>query len=134
MSDLTITAANIVLVSGDVATKNAAEAVTAGNWLYAVPSAITVGIASKSDVAKQTVIGLALNSAGVGQPVNYALPGAVVSFGAILTVARWYLLGAVGATRPVADQTTGDYVTQVGYALTTSNMQLKIVNTALQAP
>jgi len=133
MADLSITAANIVLVSGDTATKNAAEAVTAGNWLYA-PTSTTVGVASNGAVAKQTVVGLALNSAGVGQPVTYALPGSVVTFGAILSVATWYVLSASGATSPVADQTSADYVSLVGYGLTTANMQLRIVNTGLQAP
>ena len=131
MADLTITEANIVWVSGPKNTRNAAEAVTAGDWLYAA-STTTVGVATNADAAKDTVIGIALNAAGTGQPVTYAENTAVVGFGAILAVAVWYVLSAAGATSAVADQTSADYVSGVGYGLTTSNMQLVITNTGLQ--
>lgn len=131
MADLTITEANIDLVSGNTAFKDAAETVTAGDVVY-ITSSSTIGVASNDSATKDTVAGIALNAGTSGHPIVYAVDGAVVGFGAILTVGTWYVLSADGAISPVADQTTNDYVALIGYAITTSNMQLKIVNTGLQ--
>lgn len=132
MADLVITAANVVLVSGPTATKDAAETVSVGDWVYDA-SSTTVGVATNADEAKDTVSGMALNAATTGQPVTYAKDGAVVALGSILTVGAWYVLSAAGATSPVADQATNDYVTGVGYGSTASNLTLVITNTGLQA-
>jgi len=131
MADLTVTEANVDWISGPKSTADAAETITAGDWLYQVTST-TVGVASNSDAAKDTVIGVALNAGTAGHPVTYAKDGAVVSWGAILTVGIFYVLSATGATSATADSATSDYVSLVGYSDTTSNMMLKIVNTGRQ--
>jgi hypothetical protein len=131
MVDLTITVANVDWVSGVKKTLDAAETITAGDCLYMVTSS-TCGVANVTDAAKDAVIGIALNDGTAGHPITYAVDGAVVGFGAILTVGVWYCLSATGAIAPVADLATSDYISYVGYGITTSNMQLKIINTGLQ--
>lgn len=131
MADLTITQANIDWISGDRGTLDAAETVTAGDWLYAATAA-TCGVATNNDAAKDTVIGIALNAGTAGHPIVYAKHGAVVGFGAILGVGEMYVLSAAGATSLVADKASSDYMVYVGYGLTTSNMYVNIINTGLQ--
>ena len=126
MSDLVITASNIVQSSGTKNTLIAAETITAGAWLYAA-TATTVGLASNVSAVKAVVIGLALNGGVAGQPITYAMHDAVVAFGAILTAGAWYVVSAAGATSPVADQTSGDYSSLCGVGLTTSTMKIKLV-------
>ena len=131
MADLTITVANIDWVSGGRARLDAAETVTAGDVLYSVTST-TCGVAVVTDAAKDAVIGIALNDATAGHPVTYALSGAVVGFGAIITVGVVYVLSADGGIAPTADLATSDYISYLGHGITTSNMELKITNTGLQ--
>lgn len=132
MADLVITEANVDWVSGNYKeTKDAAETVTAGDCLYAV-STTTVGVATNADAEKDTVVGVALNAASSGHPVTYAKTGCVVGFGAILTVGTWYVLSATGAISSTADATSSDYVSLIGYATTTSNMTIHLLNTGLQ--
>ena len=131
MADLTITVANIDWVSGSKETKDAAETITAGDCLYEVTST-TCGVCNVTDAAKDACIGIALNDGTTGHPITYAKSGAVVGFGAILTVGVWYCISATGAIAPVADLATSDYISYVGYGITTSNMQLRIINTGLQ--
>ena len=131
MADLTITVANVDWVSGGKRTKDAAETITAGDCLYEL-AAGTVGVATNADATKDTVVGIALNDATSGHPCTYAEHGAVVGFGAILTVGIQYMLSATGAISPSADSATSDYVSFIGHAITTSNMQVYIVNTGLQ--
>ena len=131
MADLTITAANVVLVSGNTSTKNASETITVGDLVYS-SAATTVGVAANDDATEDTVVGIALNAATTGQPVNYAEHGAVVGFGAILTVGVFYCLSAAGAISPTADSATSDYVSLAGYGMTTSNMKMQFLNTGLQ--
>lgn len=131
MVALVITEANVAFVSGDKETRNAAETITAGDCLYTA-STLTVGVATNADVAKDHVIGIALNAATTGQPCTYAKSGSVVGFGAILAVGKFYQLGAAGAIDPVADGASNDYVSLIGYGDTTSNMKVQIVNTGRQ--
>lgn len=133
MADLVITASNVVLISGATSTHDAAEAVTAGEWIYKA-SDTTVGVASNDNAAKATVAGLALNSAATGQPVTYAKDGAEVTIGATATLLVWYVLSASGATSPVADQATNDYGSLVGYGSSGTAIKINIVNTGEQAP
>ena len=133
MADLVITASDVVLISGATSTHDAAEAVTAGNWVYKA-SDTTVGVASNASASKATVAGIALNSAATGQPVTYAKDGAEVTIGTPATLLAWYVLSAAGATSPVADQTMNDYGSLVGYGSSGTAIKVTIVNTGEQAP
>jgi len=131
MANLTITVANVDWVSGSRKRLDAAETITAGDCLYAATST-TAGVVNVTDAAKDVCVGIALNDATAGHPVTYAESGAVVGFGAILTVGIWYCISATGLIAPVADLATSDYISYVGYGITTSNMQVRIINTGLQ--
>lgn len=133
MADLTITAANVTLVSGTTGKKNATGTIGVGQPLYA-DSTSTVAQASNAAGSTDEVVGISLNAATAGQPVVYAMNNAVVGFGAILTVTETYVLSASGLISPIGDIATNDYVTRLGYGLTASNMQLDLKTFSLQAP
>jgi hypothetical protein len=69
--------------------------------------------------------GYVVNSATTGNPAIVALPGAVVTFNAVLTKGvTYYLSATAGKTAPFADLTSGKYVTLACAALSTTQAQV----------
>jgi len=129
MADLTITAANVKLVSGSTQPIIAGAAVTAAQLVY---KASATGKALLSDNDNPTpevraIHGMALHAALADQPLTLALNGAVVELGVILTAGvDYYLSGTPGGICPRADVISTDDPIRVGMALTTSRLQLDI--------
>lgn len=127
MADISITAANVKLVSGPTKKRIAAAAITAGQVCYQASATKKAGLADNDSPTAEirAIDGVALNGAAADQPVELAVNGAVISVGAVLTAGTdYYLSGTPGAICPRADVTTGDDPIRVGIALTTSNLQL----------
>ena len=77
---------------------------------------------------------ISLTSATAGQPVSYVQSGDV-AYGAIFTVGAQVYLGATaGELVPFGDLTTGNFITYVGYATTTSNLRLNPVKQGIALP
>lgn len=127
MADLTITAANVKLVSGTTRTTVAGAAVTAGQVVYKA-NATGKALLSDNDSATaeiRSIDGLALHAAAVDQPLTLAQNGAVVNLGATLVAGTdYYLSGTPGGICPRADVVGGDDPIRIGIALTTANLQL----------
>lgn len=127
VSDLSVTAANVKLISGPTADLLAGVALTAGQVLYKEASSSKAKL-SDNDAATaevRAIEGIALHGAAADQPIKYAKNGAVVDFGAIFTAGvDYYVSGTPGAICPRADVTTTDDPIRVGMALTTSRLQL----------
>lgn len=132
MAALTITAANITLISapsGGVLDGQLAAGVTtpgqsiyladAGNWGLAQGDGTDVEAGAND-------LGLSLSGASVaGQRISVARAGCIVGFGAILTKGLFYIIGdTAGAIYPSADAGSGDKVTLIGQAISTSQMLL----------
>lgn len=104
----------------------AGEAVTAGQPVYIKASD---GKAYKADANASSEAagakGIAVNSApGAGQPLKVQTAG-TLAFGAILTNGEIYCVGATaGDIVPEGDLTTGWYVTILGVATSTSNLEI----------
>jgi hypothetical protein len=130
MVDIVITVANVDWVSGPKESRDASETITAGDCVYAV-SSTTLGVCDRTDAAKDVCVGIALNDGTTGHPIVYAKSGAVVGFGAILTAGLEYCVSDAGGISLVADLASNDYASYLGHALTTSNLQLVIKNTAI---
>jgi hypothetical protein len=134
MADLTITAANVKLISGPTEQLTAGATLTAGQAAY---KEAATGDAKLSDNDSATaevraVLGLSLHAALTDQPVTIAKNGAIVDLGAILTAGTDYFLsGTPGGICPRADVTTGDDPVRIGMALTTSRLQLDINDPAV---
>jgi hypothetical protein len=129
MADISITAANVKLVSGNAQPLTAGVAITAGQVVYKEDASKKVKLSDNDAVTAEvrSALGLALNGAAADQPVSVAQNGAVVSLGSVLTAGTdYYLSGTPGAICPRADVTTGDDPIRIGMALTTSNLQIDI--------
>jgi hypothetical protein len=135
MPDLVITPTSVLLISGN---KNAARlaevAVSAGEVVYLNTTTSKWNLADNTDTEKagSLDIGLALNNAGIDQPLTVATVGAVIQWDATGTVTDFYYVSATGGgVAPTADVTTGMIVTQLGYFMATNQFKLDIIKTGL---
>lgn len=121
MADLTITAANVLLTSGTKSTGIAGESITAGKALYLKSSDSKLWLAQADGTAAEAAaVGIALHAAAAGQPISYAEPGAVINIGGTTSKATVYhVSAAAGGVAPVADLSSGQYLTRLGYATAT---------------
>lgn len=130
MADLTLTAASVVPgASAKTETGVAGEAITAGQVVY---KSASTGKYLKADCDSATAevrspVGIALASASLNQPLTIARSGQV-ALGAVLTEGvGYYLSGTAGGICPVADLGSGDYPVFLGFAVSTSVLNLSIV-------
>lgn len=134
MAALTITAANIIKGTGaQTASGTAGETITAGMAVYIKSSDNKIYKADANASAEASAaVGVALHGALASQPIVYQV-GGPLSFGAILTAGLIYVAGATtaGDINPSSDLASGWYTNIIGYALTTSSMQITPVNTGV---
>lgn len=134
MADLSVTAAS-VLASASAQTSEgiAGATITAGQPLYADAADSGKLKPAQATSAKNAAVGVSLHGASSGQPIKYATRDAGFTPGATLVVGTVYCVSAAaGGISPFDDMTTGDYVTVLGVAATTSVMKLDC-NAALRA-
>jgi hypothetical protein len=127
MADLTITAANVKLVSGQTETMKAGASITAAQVVYQEASTSKAKLSDNDSATAEVrgIHGLALHAASADQPLTVAKNGAVVDLGAIVTAGvDYYVSGTPGGICPRADVVSTDDPIRVGMALTTSQLQL----------
>lgn len=128
MSDLVITAANVVAGSGSRQEAGVAGAsVTAGQVVYEDTATDSVKLADNNSAtaAARSPKGIALHAAAAGQPLAY-LKGGRITIGATLTPGvAYYLSDTPGGICPVADLATGEYPTIIGLAVSTTVLDVK---------
>jgi hypothetical protein len=129
MADLVLTAANVVRgVGAKVETGIAGAAINAGQTVFKDPAddKYRLADADAATAAVRTTRGIALNGAANNQPLAVQTEGRIV-IGAAVVVGTVYAQSDVaGGIRPVADNATGDFVTTLGIAVTTTEIDLRI--------
>lgn len=135
MADLVLTATAIVKTATTKVEYGmfAGEAIIAGEVVYRDPSLGTVfkADADSATAAARTVRGFALNGGGIGQPIAVAYGGSL-TIGAVMTKGLVYCLSDVaGKIRPVADNASGDFVSLLGVASSTSVLDININNSGV---
>ena len=130
--DLSVTAANVALVSGGVNKDNVAgEAFTAGQVVYLKTSNNKWMKAQCDGTAEEagsgTVLGIALNTGVLNQPAAVQISG-VINIGATVTVGEIYLLSdTAGGIVPEADITTStERVLLIGIGATSANIDMNV--------
>lgn len=127
MSDISVTASAVQATSTTTGAQGTAGgSVTAGQPVYLNTSSLLV--AAKADaLLTSAAVGIAINNAASGQPLQYA-SGGDVTFNAVLTAGVVYDVSAAaaGGIAPNADMTTGNYVCVLGVATSTTNLKLCI--------
>lgn len=135
MADLTVTAANVATSTGGINKDYVAgEAFTAGQSVYLKTSNNKWMKAQCDGTAEEagsgTLIGIALNTGVLNQPVAVQLPGAnsVINPGATVVVGKIYLVSATaGGIAPVDDIITSTHkVTILGIGATSSTLDMSI--------
>lgn len=130
MADLTITAASVLAgTNAEIVRGNAGATITAGQAVYLDTASTGEWLLADSDSA--TVIargsarfGIALNGAADGQPLAVQVSGDI-TIGATMTAGTTlYLSDAPGGICPIADLATGDYITLVGVAMSTTVLRI----------
>lgn len=125
MADVSVTA-SAVIGAGQFQTVVSGAAITAGQPVY-----VANGIASlaKADTAPHAAAnGIAVTSApGAGQPV-LVQGGGSITFNACFTKGLVYVVSAAnaGGIAPFGDLSSGNYVTILGVALSTTVLSLNI--------
>lgn len=130
MADITITAANVVPSAAALARRKCAVAgatIAAGNIIYLDTAASNVAKLADANGASaliRTPVGMAINSASTGQPVEYIdYDDALVIGTHGVTINTGILLSATaGGLAPVADLTTGWYGAMLAIAKTTTSI------------
>ena len=141
MADLTQTAANVAPRDGcAILLVTAGEAITQGMPVYrnstdskylradadALASADIAGVAVTPAAADGDKFVIAKNKSGSTADIN---------LGATLTQGETYVVSTnVGAVAPIGDLTTGDYISYLGVASSTSILQMRLNATGIQKP
>src|SRR6185369_16605641 len=105
MAAISVTAANVARVDGSVVHNLAGATITAGMAVYVDASGLvqiaTNATSAGSGVGAQNV-GVALNGASSGQPVDVLRDG-TVNIGGTVAVGKPYVVGTAGGIIPVDD-------------------------------
>jgi hypothetical protein len=82
--------------------------------------------------ATAVLYGMALHAASSGEYVLVATNGMTVTVGGGLTAkTEYYASGTAGATAPIADVTSGKYISRIGFATATTALKIDINNSGL---
>lgn len=135
MADLSITAANVVpssSASKSSKTVQAGATIAAGDLVY-VDTDGKIGLADANVAAKSVIAGIAVNGGSAGQPVTYVTKdtaGLTIAASG-LTIGNVYIAsGTAGKMCPVADATTGWWVTPVAVVISATAIAFDVTLTA----
>ncbi len=127
MAAVTMTPENVRIVSGVANTGLTGGAtLTAGVFVYADSTAagkLKAGGVSSTAVA--AIVGMLVGPTADGAPAMLATDGDVIT-GGTFSKETWYCVGASGVIQPVADLTTGNKITYLGYGLADGTLKVSI--------
>jgi hypothetical protein len=128
MSDLSITAANVISGSDDITHGTAGAAVTAMQTVYKDPitSKWLLSDNNSATVAARVPGGVALHAASPGQPLAIQKSGPITAGATLTPGVAYYQSGTPGGICPVADLTTGMYPTILGIATSATVLGIDI--------
>lgn len=132
MAAITITPASIAYVSGPIIPDIVAgEAFTAGQSIYKADNGQWLKAQGDGTAVEAGANGAAValaTAAAAGARLSAAGPGAIVTYGAVITPGTIYIIGdTAGAIYPAADAGSGDKVTVLGLGISTTQMMIQPV-------
>ena len=128
MSDFSVTAASVVRTANTAISEGiAGGTLTAGQALYVDTSDSSKLKGCDADASATSVCaGIALHGASSGQPIKYATNGNLTFNAAFAAGDCVCVSTTVGGLAPYADLASGDFVTVVGIATSTTNLKIQI--------
>jgi len=137
MAAISITAANLQPGSDAVTVQGfALVALTAGQTVYRDAATGKFGLCDSdhATAANRECYGIALNTAGINQPVSIIRQG-LVTLGGTVVVATVYVAGATaGAINPTTDLAAGWYTAVVGVGYSATQLRVGIINGGAAVP
>lgn len=127
MADIAITAASVLRSTGQILTGTAGATITQGQPLYLDPSVNKLKLSdSNATTPANSCVGMSLNAASDGQPIDYvATDPAYVCGGTLAAGAVVYVSNTPGGiTTTYADLASGTTVISLGVATSTTAMNL----------
>lgn len=137
MADLSVTAANVLLTSGNATAGMAGATITAGQSVYSDSTEATnkIKAADANALASGTVVGIALNGAATGQPIDYAPSGTTVNPGATTAAGTIYCVsetaGGIGTSTDIG---SGVYMSVIGIGTATNAIKVQLINSGVAVP
>lgn len=132
MADLTITAGDVVPSSTASTLHGTAGAtITAGQAVYLDTTTNTYKLCDADVAASAVCAGIALNGASSGQPITILTDGQITIGATVTRGTAYYVSLTAGGICPVADISTGDYVSLIGIADSTTTILVKRINTGV---
>lgn len=123
MAALTVTATSVTHVSGSVQQEVLGETCTAGQAVYRKSSDNRMWKAQADGTAAEAAaVGILLSGGAAGQPCLLAGPGAVINIGATTEKVHYFANDTAGGVGLQGDVGSGDYITRLGYSLTTDGV------------
>ena len=131
-ADVSITAASVVPGSNaKIVTKTAGATITAGQIVYEDTSdsnKVKLADCDSATALARVVFGIAAAGASAGQPIPIIREDDDLTLGGTVAIGDVLILcGTAGAVAPVADAATGDYVTFLGVAKSTTKINFRPV-------
>ncbi|MEW6249197.1 MAG: hypothetical protein AB1716_00995 [Planctomycetota bacterium] len=132
MADYVITSSN-VQYSGTTVNGIAGEAIAAGDVVYKKAADQKIYKADANAAGAAPALGIAVNSAAVGQPVSYTAGGEVTLGAGVFTAAGQLVALSANAGKlcPVADLASGHRVQLLGWSTDTDKMKVNPVDTGV---
>ena len=130
MADITITATSVVAGGNARKTDGTAGAtITAGQVVYreAATGQIKLADCDSATAEARSPLGIALNGAASGQPVEVLTSGNITIGATVTQGVGYYLSPTAGGICPVADVLSGDYPVFLGFATSASVIRVGIV-------
>lgn len=130
MADISVTAASVSAGSDAVLRqRTAGAAITQGQVTYRTGN--TANLADADVAGTATVDGIAVTSAASGQPVLIMTEG-TLTLNAALTKGQVYVASTTaGGIAPYSDLASGDYVSLLGVATSTTTLVINIQNSGV---
>jgi hypothetical protein len=128
MTDISITAANVVAGAGAKAVNGTAGAtITPGQVVYLDSATETYKLADCDSATAEvrSPAGIALHGASTGQPLRVLTAGDITIGGTMTAGVAYYLSPTPGGIAPVADVLSGDHTVIVGLAESTTVLNVK---------
>lgn len=130
MTDLSLTAANVVASGTGQGRQsgNAGETIAAGKAVYLDPTSHKWMLADSNSAtaAARHAGGVAANSASLNQPISVFTSGSVTIGGTLTANTPYYLSDTPGGLCPIADVGTGEYLCQIGIAISATVLNIDI--------
>lgn len=133
MTDLVITAANVLPGAGALFEDGLAGAtITAGQVCYRdTDQSYKLADADGGSTLIRTPRGIAMNGASAGQPLRIQKQGEITIGATTVANTQYYLSNTAGGICPLADVGTGEYMSTIGLAKSTTVIVLNFASSGV---